>query len=552
MQDRLKSKINRLLQVPDSWGLFIILLSLFIGIPLFNIALSFLHPQTEVWKHLVETSLFELIYNSFVLVFLVLLQTAILGVSLAWFVARFEFFGKRFFSWALLLPLAVPAYVMAFVYFGTFEYTSPLSLWAREQLSSEEDLFLFLRQTYGLSLCLSLVLYPYVYLITKDAFLRQSRSHLEAAQSLGYNSLQGFRKIHLPMAWPWISSSLLLVAMESFADFGAVSIFNYDTFTLAIYKAWFSLFSLPAAEQLSATLIGFIILLVYIERKTRPSLYWDQVNCSIPSKKLGTYKSFLISLICFFVFTISFLIPIFQLLKWAFSILHQEMHFKYFIYLFNSLKLSLFTCICILLLAILLAYSRRKSRFPLKKYLSQFCNLGYAVPGTILAVGVFVPIVKFDNFLMASINALGFSNPSQILNGGIFPILLAYICRFMNVGFNSINNSLKSITKSMDEASESLGIGGLKLLKQIHIPLLSSSIFTASLLLFVDLMKEMPITLMTRPFGWDTLAVRIFELTSESEWERASIPAISLVVLGLIPVILISRRQSLKEKIGNE
>ena len=346
------------------------------------------------------------------------------------------------------------------------------------------------------------------------------------------------------MARPWIAGGAALVLMEALADFGAVSIFNFDTFTTAIYKAWFGFFSLAAAAQLSSLLVVMVFLLVALEQRLRKRMRFAQSRITPQSERiqLTGVRKWLATGYCLIILGIAFLLPAAQLLAWSLEIFHEEFDSRYLGLLSHSLLLGLLSALLIAMTALLLAYAGRRHQDRLTHGLIRTATLGYALPGTVLAVGIFIPLAWLDNQLISLSRSLFNIETGQLLQGTILIMVLAYTIRFMAAGFKSIDSAMHRVTNNIDEASRLMGLRGIKLLYKVHLPMLRGGIFTALTLAFVDVMKEMPITLMTRPFGWDTLAVKIFELTSEGEWERAALPALALLLSGLLPIVLLMRQ----------
>jgi iron(III) transport system permease protein len=368
---------------------------------------------------------------------------------------------------------------------------------------------------------------------------------MEAAQTLGCNQFAAFFKVALPMARPWIAGGLLLVLMETLADFGAVSIFNYDTFTTAIYKAWYGFFSLTAAAQLSALLVIIVFVVIMIEHKMRSKMQFTQSGrLSMQTDRicLTGWMRWAATLFASAVLLIAFIIPFSQLLIWSMQIFTEEFNDRYLGYLGRSMFFAFLASFVIGCCALLLSYTQRRHADKTTRILVRISTLGYALPGTVLAVGIFIVISYVDNLLLGLIRAIFSFDPGAFMQGTILTVIAAYMVRFMAIGFNSINSAMHRITTNLDEASISMGVTGLSLLKRVHLPILRNGVLTAAMLVFVDVMKEMPITLMTRPFGWDTLAVKIFELTSEGEWERAALPAVALVLGGMLPIVILTRQ----------
>jgi len=511
-------------------------------LPVAVVVSSFLTPAGDVWRHLVETTLADLVANTFWLALGVGLGTVVLGVSLAWLTAVCEFPGRRVFAWSLLLPLAIPAYVTGFVFIGLFDFTGPVQTQLREWIGSGVW-FPKVRGRLGVVLVMTLALFPYVYLLARNAFLTQGKRALEAAQSLGLNRVQGFFRVALPMARPWIAGGLSLALMETLADFGTVAVFNYDTFTTAIYKAWFALFSLPAAAQLASILILIAFALLIAEQQSRSRMRYAEGRggARMDRIRLTGIRAWLAFALCLGVLVLGFLLPVAQLLWWALGVAARDLDARYFGFFWHSLLLSGIAAAVTVGLALLLSYAERHFPDPWTRFAVRASTLGYAVPGAVLAVGIFIPIAWVDSWLVAAGELLLGTKPGLVVQGTLLAMLVAYVARFMAVGFNPIESAMQRVTRSMDEAARSLGLSLGHALLRVHLPILRGGLITGAMLVFVDVMKEMPITLMTRPFGWDTLAVRIFEMTSEGEWERAALPSIAVVMAGLVPLILLTR-----------
>lgn len=525
------------------WRMAAAFIALAVLLPVLVILSSLASPDPEVWEHLSKHLLLELLSNTFWLVLGTALGTLVLGVSLAWLTAVCEFPGRRFFSWSLMLPLAVPAYVTAFVVVGLLDFTGPLQTWARSH--SLDWPLPDIRSYWGVTLVMVLAFYPYVYLIARNAFATQGKRALEAAQSLGYSERAGFFRVALPMARPWIIGGLMLVIMETLADFGTVAVFNYNTFTTGIYKAWFAMFSLPAASQLASILIVFVFVILVFEQQARSRMRYTSVGKTCGDQErivLRGWQRWSAAAFALLVFGMAFIIPMLQLLVWASEVMANDFDSRYFDFLWHSLLLASLGAVMVAAAALLLALAVRYHPDWKTRMIVRVATLGYALPGPVLAVGAFIPIAWLDRKLVGWLEGSFGYDGGLILQGTLLTMLVALCIRFMAVGFSPVDGHLQRITRSMDESARSLGCNGLKLVGRIHLPILRGGLFTAMILVFVDVMKEMPITLMTRPFGWDTLAVRVFEMTSEGEWERAALPSVAIVVAGLIPILFLNRQ----------
>ncbi len=523
------------------WRNASLLLALVCLTPLMVLLGALLKPDNAIWAHLVAHVLPELLTNSALLLLGVSACTLLFGVGLAWLVAVCEFPGRSFFSWALALPLALPAYVAAFADVGMLDYTGALQTWLREELGWQGALP-SIRSRTGVILVLSLAFYPYVYLLARQAFATQGRRALEVGQSLGLGPWRGFWRIALPAARPWIAGGLLLVWMETLADFGAVSVFNYDTFTTAIYKSWFSLFSMQAAAQLASLLVLFVLLLVGSEAYARRNrAYHASGKSGALRYALHGWRGVAASSAAALVFLLAFAAPLGQLLVWAWQG-RDAFDASYWGFVFNSVLVAGAAALLAAFAALILARTARLHRSPAMQLLIKSSTLGYAIPGAVLAVGLFIPVAWLDGQLLAAAQALGWQSP-LVLRGSIVVLLLAFLVRFLAVAFHPVEGAMQRVTQNQEDAARGLGLSGLSLLRRLYWGMLKHGLFTALLMVFVDVMKEMPITLMLRPFGWETLSIRVFQMTSEGMWESAAAPALALVAVGLLPVILLGRQQ---------
>jgi len=385
---------------------------------------------------------------------------------------------------------------------------------------------------------LVMAFYPYVYLMARSAFLTQGHRSMEAAQALGLSPVKAFFKVALPLARPWIGAGLALVLMEVLADFGAIAVFNFDTFSTALYKSWFDLHNIGAAAQLAAILVLVVLLLVAAEQRSRSA---QRFHVSNPQQRRAQLKGgarWLACAVCALVFAASFAVPMLQIVWWSYEVYEDVLNSDYWGYAWNTLYLALITAAIATALALLLSWIRRRHPDNKTAWMVRLAVLGYAMPGVVLAVGVFVPIAWLDEKLMALVAPFGIETLG-IIKGSLAGMLLALAARFLAVAYNATDAAMQRITRSQEEACASLGLGPWQTLRRLHLPLLRTGLLSAFLMVVVDVMKEMPITLMMRQFGWDTLAVRVFQLTSESMWQEAALPALAIVLVGLLPVILL-------------
>ncbi len=539
-----------------NWGLVgIFLLSLIFSIPILSIFFSSFQSDSGlgVWQHLVDTVLSDYISNSLLLMLGVSVGTLAIGVSTAWLTSVCDFPGRKLFQWSLLLPLAFPAYIIAYTYTGLLDFAGPVQTSLREIFNwgPRDYWFPEIRSLTGAMLMFSLVLYPYVYLLTRAAFLEQSTITLDASRSLGRGSWYSFFYVALPMARPTIIAGLSLALMETLADFGTVEYFGVPTFTTGIYRTWFGLGDAVAASQLSSLLLIFVLVLLVMERLSRKQrrFYQQSAKKAQHSRlQLKGIQSFFAISICFIPLFLGFLLPFVQLSFWSWETAEEMISNDFFQLAFNSLGLALLTSFFALLIALFMSYGQRLLKTKWVKILIRITSLGYAVPGTVIAVGVMIPFSWLDNSIDAwTRNHFDYST-GLIFSGTLFALIFAYLVRFLSVSIGTVESALEKIKPSMDEAARSMGCRNFAMLRKIHLPIMRTSLLTALLLVFVDILKELPATLLLRPFNFNTLAVRAYELASDERLYDAASASIMIVLTGILPVILLSYSISRQKK----
>ncbi len=524
------------------WRAASLAVALTVAAPIFVVAAAWFTPATDVWRHIAETVLAELLAHTAVLALGVGFGVLVLGTALAWLTATCEFPGRRFFDWALMLPLAIPAYVLAFVYVGLLDFSGPVQTWLR---GFGVTTFPPVRSGGGVVAVMVLAFYPYVYMLARAAFLAHGRAALETGRVFGLNPWRAFWHASLPMARPALAAGTALAIMEALADFGAVAVFNYDTFTTAIYKAWQGLFSLPAAAQLSSLLLLFVAVALITEQRLRGGARYD-VSFKPPRARyrLAGWRRAGATGFAGLVLLLAFIVPVTQLLLWVWRTAYQDFDARYAGFFLNTLTLGAAAAAVTTFFALLLAYTYRLKPDRFTRAAVHFATLGYALPGSVLAVGIMVSFVWIDRNMLEGVQRLLGFEPTLLLTGTLIALILAYGVRFMAVAHGPIDSTFERIKPSLWQAARSLGASNWEILWRVSIPMLRTGLLSAGLLVFVEVMKEMPATLLLRPFGWDTLATRIFEMTSEGEWERAALPAVTLVLAGLIPVVMLVRRSA--------
>jgi iron(III) transport system permease protein len=521
-------------------------IGLLIALPVLSVGANlFVGAAGDTWAHLAATVLPDYILNSLLLALTVGLGVAVVGVATAWLTAMTEFPGRRVFEWALLLPLALPAYVMAYVYTDLLQFVGPVQTALREWFGWQRGDYWFpeIRSLGGAAAMFVCALYPYVYLITRTAFLERGSSTFEAARSLGLTPWGAFVRISLPLARPAVAAGVALVLMETLADFGTVAYFAVPTFTTGIYRAWFSLGDRIAAAQLAGALLAFVLCLLALERISRGRARFHETGRRRGERRtLQGAKAWLASLACLLPLTLGFLLPGGLLFRLALAEGDGEFGMRYGVLAGNSLLVAGLAAGLAVVLAVLLAYAQRLSNVPVIRAVNRLVSLGYAVPGSVIAVGVLIPVTRLDHWLAAVwLESFG-TNPGLLLTGGIAALVYAYLARFLSIALQTVESSLARVTPSMDAAAQSLGCGAGATLRRVHLPLIRGSLFTAALLVFVDVMKELPATLVMRPFNFDTLATQTFTLAADERLAEASTAALAIVAAGLVPVLLLARQ----------
>jgi len=529
----------------NGWMLITIVVAGLVALPAFVVFTRVFQPSDGIWQHLMDTVLANYITNTVVLMVGVGLLVSTIGVTTAWLVTMHRFPGSRFLEWALLLPLAVPAYVMAYIYTDLLEFAGPLQTWLRDitGIGPREWWFPEIRSLWGAMWMLGLVLYPYVYLLARAAFLEQSVCVLEIARTLGRGPWRSFFGVALPLARPAIVAGMSLALMETIADYGTVQYFGVQTFTTGIFRTWFGLGSPVAAAQLATVLLLFVALLVWLERRSRGRARYYHTTARyrrIEQRRLRGGAGLLAAAACWMPLLLGFVAPAVALVH--LTLTSGDARWDDFLeYMRNSFVLAGITAAIAVVLALVLAYGLRLRPSAAGRFATRTAALGYAVPGTVIAIGVLIPFAWTDNAIDGLMRDLFGISTGLFLTGTIVVLIFAYLVRFLAVSFNTVEASLGKISPSMDAAARTLGHGPRSTLLRVHAPIMRSSLLTAGLLVFVDVMKELPATLIIRPFNFDTLAVRVYQLASDERLAEASTAALTIVLVGILPVVLLSR-----------
>ncbi|MEM6600988.1 MAG: iron ABC transporter permease [Verrucomicrobiota bacterium] len=529
-----------------SWHVVPILAALIVGLPLIAICSYWLVPDQGSWDHLAEHVLADYLIHSLWLLIGVGLITGVIGVSTAWLVAAYDFPCQRLLEWALLLPLALPTYIIAFTYGGLLDEMGPVQRSTRDFLSiplGQHLPFPEIRSLPGVIMVMSLVLYPYVYLICRAVIASQIQQLTDTARTLGLNGVQRFFRVVLPLVRPALMAGIGLAVMEALSDFGSVSFYGVTTFTTGIYRTWFNLGDLPSAARLSSLLMLFMLALIYWEHHSRRHLRLGAANQPVGSMRtpLKGRRGQLAGLLCCMPVILGFGIPVIQLGIWASGRLTTLATPEYWAMLGRTLGLGLGVAGLVVVLVTLMRFAQRLLDSPTVAMLNRIVGMGYAIPGAVLSVGILIPLSKADLWVSQLTQSWFGWSAGLILSGSLFALAYSYTVRFLAVGYQTVDAAFERTPRQLDEAALSLGKKPLVILGRIHLPVIQSSLFAAVALVLIDILKELPATLILRPFNFDTLATRTYELAIEEQLPAASIFALSIVAAGLLPIYLLTR-----------
>jgi iron(III) transport system permease protein len=531
---------------PGTLGWFSLGVAVLLALPIAAVVSSVFEGGGDAWRHLSSTLLPRYVLNTVWLLVGVAWGVISIGVLSAWLVTAYRFPGRAVLEWALMLPLAMPAYVMAYAYTDWLEFYGPVqsALRAMTGWQAREYWFPEVRSVWGAAAMLSFSLYPYVYLIARIAFLEMSRSAIESARLAGLSAWGAFFRVAVPLARPAIAAGASLGLMEALADFGTVSYFAVEVFTTGIFKAWFSMNDAVAAAQLSTCLLGFVVLVLAIERASRGRAAFHSAapRKPTPAQPLHGRAAALAFAACAAPVLFGFLLPAGILVELAWSDPQARWSARTATLIANSFTLAGVTAAIAVALAVTMAYAARLSAGALVSNANRIAALGYAVPGAVIAVGVLGPLGRLDNVLAAWIELAIGVKMGLLFTGTIAALVYAYLVRLLAVSLQTVEAGLAKVTPSMDDAARSLGMSPARTLGRVHLPLLASSLATAALLVFVDVMKELPATFALRPFNFDTLAIEAYNLAKDERLAEAAVPSLVIVAVGLVPLLAVSRR----------
>lgn len=527
----------------NKWTGYALIILLFVATPLVTILFKLFASPGGSWSHIANNLLYGYFQNTLLLLLGVAALTFLLGVSTAWLVSNYEFPGRRYFEWLLILPLGFPGYIMAYTYVGILDYTGPIQTFFRNTFDiSFKGSLIDIMNLPGAIFILSITLFPYVFLISRSSFLQQSKTMQEASFLLGANRTKTFFKIALPMARPAIVAGIALASMEVLNDYGTVKYFGVNTFTTGIFRAWFSMGDATTAIYLAAILMIFVFVILYLESLQRGNRQYSSVNgLNKPTARIevSMQKKLLYSAICTIIFLISFLIPFLQLLKWVWLTHEKVVNQEFLTLIYRSFGLAAIAGVLIVIFSVILLYALRLSPFKWVKSITKVATLGYAIPGAVIAVGVMIPLLAFDKWIYDTL--LSARTAGLFLSGTLFALIFAYIVRFMAVGYNPVEAGFQKIGIHVNEASRLLGVRSTKTLWKIDLPLIKTTLFSGILLVFVDVLKELPLTLILRPFNYQTLATKAFDMATNEMIAESANAAVIIILTGIIPIIFLNQ-----------
>lgn len=518
-----------------------------VALPVLSVLILALFPEENIWPHLLDTTLPRYLVTTLQLMAGVAFITLVIGLASAWAVTMCDFPGRKFFEWAMLLPFAVPAYVIAYVYTSLLDYAGPVQTAMRDWFgwhNAADYWFPEIRSLEGATLMIGLVLYPYVYLLARAAFLEQSPSLFAVSRSLGHSAISTFFRVVLPIARPAVAVGLSLVLMETLNDFGTVDFFAVQTLTAGLFDTWMNLGNLGGAAQIATTMLAFVVILVTLERYSRRKQQQFAARDNrepIRRFTLSRPRQWVCVVVCAVPVIFGFLLPAATLGHYAWEYFDESWNPDFVRNTLNSLFLSGTAALTTLIIGVTLAYSRRLHDTRGMRVMMRLSSLGYAMPGAVLAVGVIVPLAGFDNWVDGILRDNFGVSSGLLLSGTAFALVFAYTVRFLAVSAGSVESALQKITPSMDMASRSLGHSPGNTLLKVHLPMLRGTLITAALVVFVDCMKELPATLILRPFNFETLATYVYQFASDEKLAHSALPALIIVLAGIIPIILMSK-----------
>lgn len=526
------------------WTATAIVAAIFVVVPVAMLVASVFTPSTEVWSQQWDTRLPAQLRTTATLLVAVAVIAVLLGGGLAWLVSAYRFPGSRQFGWMLILPLAMPTYILGFLTLATVGRTGPIQDWWRSTFG-QDAWFPPVESLWGAVITFGLVLYPYVYLLTRAALRDQAAGAYQAARTLGASPGEAARRIVFPLVRPAIAAGAAVVMMETLTDFATVQYFGVDTVTVGVFRIWRGTYDRDAASEIATLVLAFALLAISLERIGRGRARYGEAGgagAGIERRQLRGWRAAAATATCGFVVIVAFIGPVIQLVVWA---VREQTGNRgtpllddYPGYLWNSIQLVVVTVIVCTVVALVLANAQRFGRSVVTRWATRASSVGYAVPGPVVGIGVILTVVALD----AILESIGLDLPGAVATGSVLVLVYAYVVRFLAPGIAAVESGVGQIPEEMTASARTLGASPVQTARRIHLPLATASLATAALLVGVDALKELPIVLLLRPFGFDTLPVWVYGLASDSRFQQAALPALSIVFVALIPVYVLSRQ----------
>lgn len=527
----------------NEWAVLSTIFILMIVIPNANVVLHLFDKPNDNWYHIKEYLLKDYIINTVIICLFTGLFTMIIGVSLAWLVSAYEFPMRKFFRWGLILPLSIPPYIAAYTYAGILSYTGVIQTFLRNNLGIQVNQKYFnIMSIRGSIFIFTIFLLPYVYMIVRSYLEKQSASLIENARLLGENSLGVFFRVVIPISRIVIVSGVTLVILEVLSDYGVVSYFGIQTFSTAIFKSWFSMSDVDSAIRLAAILLISVFAVMNSEKFLRGRKKYSSTNTKITPlsrKKLNRFYGTLAFLYCFIILSLGFIIPAMQLLRWAIMSYSKVINTSFFILMYNSLWVAVVSSILIVIMSIIIAnYTRINDNF-LSKLYSKITLIGYSIPGAVIAITMIIFFVDLDKSLEWLYKLIDPNSPTLVLSMSLVMLIFAYLVRFLAVGYQGIEGGFEKVGKKFYEASRTLGYSKTKTFLLVDLPMITPAILSAFSLVFVDIIKELPLALLLRPFNFHTLSTKVFEYANDEMIVEASIPSLIIILLSFITILVL-------------
>ena len=538
----IKSSLKRLKRDGNRWSVFTLAIVVFLALPVIFIGIELFSGPGETWPHIVKFLLPDYIGNSLFLIFFCSILVLVVGVSTAWVVARFEFPLRRHMEWLLILPLAIPSYIVGYAYAGIFDYGGSLELLMR--YFGLDFIRVDIMNRFGLAFVLGISLFPYVYVSARAFFLNQANNLLEASKVLGVSETRSFFKLMLPLARPAVVAGLILVIMEVLNDYGTATYYGVSTFTTGIFRSLFSIEEPQTAVYLSALLLALVFALIMFEKWQRRKVKFSSAKsntASIRRRIVNKPLRYLIFAVVFIPVLLGFLIPVIQLIYWAFLTADTVFNMNFLLTSVQSFAIAISAALITVFFALLLIYFSKWNALGTIKNISRIGVLGYAIPGAVIAIGIMIPTLAMDKWMIGAAKRNFDIDIGLLINGTLVALLYAYCVRFLAVAYNPIESTSLKVDKSIPDSSKVLGVGSLRTFIKIEYPLIKVGVFSAVILVFVDVLKELPLTLILKPYHINTLAVRAFEYASDEMVMEASIPSLFIIFTAVLPIIFLNR-----------